>query len=116
MGCGRERQQKKTPIAFVILEEGVPWLRPRGFHSRVLAKCGWQFNRRSVRSEGDLSRHPVPGVQPGDLVGFGQRWLIERILDEIIDSAFEVEHGLADMDQLGGALAEDVDAEQPAGL
>src|SRR3981189_1506536 len=53
MGRGRERQQKKTPIAFVILEEGVPWLRPRGFHSRVLAECGWQFNRRSVRSEGD---------------------------------------------------------------
>jgi hypothetical protein len=49
------------------------------------------------------ARHPVPGIQPGDLVGFGQRRIVERILVEVIDAAFEVERGLADIDQFGGA-------------
>src|SRR3977135_3308111 len=63
-----------------------------------------------------LPRHPVPGIEPGDLVGFGQRRVIERVLDEIVDSAFEVEHRLADMDQLSRAFTENVHPKQPAGL
>ncbi len=61
-----------------------------------------------------LSRagHPVPGVEPGDLVGLRQRRIVEGIFDKIIDGAFEIEHSLTDVDQLRRAFAHDVDAEQ----
>src|SRR5882724_10854089 len=89
------------------------WSRPKGFAFEYFAMAG--------RDEGEvrcpwLPCHPVPRIQSGDLVGFRQRRIVERVLDEVVDRAFEVEHGLADMDQLGGAFAEDVHAEQAAGL
>src|SRR5665811_1294064 len=59
---------------------------------------------------------PVPGVEPRDLVGFGKGRVVERVLDEEVDSALQVDHRLADMDQLGRALADDMRAKQPAGL
>jgi hypothetical protein len=40
----------------------------------------------------------------------------QAAMDEVIDRAFEVEHGPADMDQFGDTLAENVNAEQPADL
>ena len=63
-----------------------------------------------------LAGHAVPGVEGGDLVGLGQGREVEGILDEIVQRAFQVEHGLADVDQFGGALANDMDAEQAPGL
>ena len=29
--------------------------------------------------------HAVPGIKPGDFIGFGERGVIERVLDEILD-------------------------------
>src|SRR5688572_21126854 len=58
--------------------------------------------------------HPVERIERCDLVPLRQRRIVERVLDEIVDRALEVEHCLADVDQLGSALAQDVDAEQPA--
>ena len=49
-----------------------------------------------------------------DLVGLRQGRIVEGILDEIIQRAVQVEHRLADMHQLGRALADDVHAEQAA--
>ena len=41
--------------------------------------------------------HAVPGVEAGDLVGFGERRIVEGVLDEILDGALEVQHRLSDM-------------------
>src|SRR5262245_42338471 len=60
--------------------------------------------------------HTVPGIEPGDLVGFGERRIVEGILDEIFDGALQVEHGLADVHEFGRAFADDVDAEEAARL
>jgi hypothetical protein len=43
--------------------------------------------------------------------GFGERRVVERVLDEIVDGAFQIQHGLADVNQFGrAALAQDVRA------
>ena len=52
-----------------------------------------------------LFLHPVPRIQRRDLVGFRQCRIVERVLDEVVDGAFEVQHRLADVDQLARALA-----------
>src|SRR6266496_2872646 len=70
-------------------------------HARASRHAGQSRPRTS-------SRHPVAGIQPGDLAGLRQRRIVECILDEIIDIAFEVERGLADMNQLWGVFAENI--------
>src|ERR1700730_3371420 len=46
------------------------------------------------------------------LVQFGERREVENQLDERIDRAAGFEHGHAEVDQFGGALAENLDTEQ----
>src|SRR3569833_360996 len=67
-------------------------------------------NRPSNRELG----HAVEGVEGGDLVGFGERGVVEGVLDEVVDGAAEVEDGLSDMYELGGAFADDVCAQELA--
>ena len=56
------------------------------------------------------SLEPVVG---GVLVGLGKgRNVVDR-LDEVVDPAVEVEHGLSVVHEFGRGLAEDMDAEQP---
>src|SRR6202047_4770992 len=59
---------------------------------------------------------PVDAVEGGPLVAFRERRVIEHRVDEVVDRAAEREHRLTDVDQLARTLADDVDAEQPAGL
>ena len=54
------------------------------------------------------------GVEGGDLVGLGQRRVVEDGVDQVVDGAAAAHHGLADVDEFGGAGAEDVHAEQLA--
>jgi hypothetical protein len=76
----------------------------------------WSNGAGPVRQpgEGSVAGHAVVSVERGDLVGFGERRIVEGVLDEIVERAAEVEHGLADMDELGRAFADDMDAEQLA--
>jgi hypothetical protein len=60
--------------------------------------------------------HAVPGIKACDLVGLRESRIVEGILDEIFDGALEVQHGLADVHQLCRTLADDMDAQQTAGL
>lgn len=61
----------------------------------------------------DLNRaHPVPCVQSGDLVGFGQGGIIEGVVHEKIHRALEVDYRLADVDEFGCPFADDMGAEQ----
>src|SRR5215469_15419009 len=59
---------------------------------------------------------PVDSVKRRHFVAFGQGRIIEYRFDEVVDPAAEGQHRLTDVDQLGCALADDVDAEQLAGL
>src|ERR1039457_5154137 len=70
---------------------------------------------RGSGETGDLA-HLVHRVQRGDLVRLGQGRVVEHGVDEVVDGAAAAHHGLADVDELGGAGAEHVDAEQLAGI
>src|SRR5437667_5812637 len=59
---------------------------------------------------------PVDAVEGRDLVAFRQGRVVEHRVDEVVDRAAERQHRLTDVDQLAGTLADDVDAEQLAGL
>src|SRR5437016_3013307 len=59
---------------------------------------------------------PVDAVERRYLVAFRERRVIEHRVDKVVDRAAEREHRLTDVDQLAGTLADDVDAEQLAGL
>src|SRR6476620_10024926 len=59
---------------------------------------------------------PVDAVEGRDLVAFRERRVIEHGVDEVVDRSAERQHRLADVDQLAGTLADNVDAEQLAGL
>ena len=60
--------------------------------------------------------HAVPGVEGGDLVGFGERRVVEDRIPEVSDITVVLHDRLADVDQFGGTLAEDVNAEQLQGF
>jgi len=62
----------------------------------------WELNRT----------HAVPRIQPGDLVGLGQGGIVEGVVDEEIHRALEVDHRLADVDQLRCPFAHDMGPEQ----
>src|SRR5262249_27382722 len=55
----------------------------------------------------------VHSVERGDLVGLGQGRVVEDGVDQVVDGAAAAHDRLPDVDQLGGAGAEHVDAEQP---
>src|SRR5262249_35635572 len=58
----------------------------------------------------------VRGVVGGDLVALGQGGVVEDGLQEVVEAAAQAEHGLADVDQLGGLRADAMGAQQPAVL
>ncbi len=64
----------------------------------------------ALAEAGDLA-HLVHGVQGGDLVGLGQGGVVEHRVDQVVDGAAAAHHGLADVNDLRGAGAEDVNAE-----
>src|SRR5262249_7000479 len=54
-------------------------------------------------------------VQPGegsDLVALGERRIVEDLLREVTNGAAERHHGLTDVHELGGALSDDVHAQE----
>jgi hypothetical protein len=59
---------------------------------------------------------PVHPVKRRDLVAFGQCRVVEHGFDEVVDLAAERQYRLADVDQLARTFADDVNAEQLAGL
>ena len=58
----------------------------------------------------------VRGVVRGHLVALRERRVVEHRLEEVVESAAERQHRLADVDQLGRLRAHAVDAEQRARL
>src|SRR5436190_1763668 len=62
------------------------------------------------------TRELIHAVKRRSLVAFGQRRIVENRVDEIVDFAFENQHGLPDVQQLGRAFANDVHAQDLAGF
>src|SRR5262249_53896446 len=58
------------------------------------------------------ARELVGSVEGGDLVAFGERRVVEDRTQEVVERAAEAEDGLSDVDQLGGAGADRMHAEQ----
>ena len=55
-------------------------------------------------------------VESRGLVALGKSWIVEYGVDEVFDRAAEDHDGLADVHQFAGAFADDVDAENFAGV
>ena len=58
----------------------------------------------------------IQPVQRRDLVRLGEGGEVEDVVDEVVDGAAEGHDGLADVDQLRGAGADGVDAEDVVGV
>src|SRR5215471_10873810 len=54
----------------------------------------------------------VEAVERGRLVALGQGRVVEHRVHEVVDGPPEGHHRLADVQELGGTLADDVDAEE----
>ena len=63
---------------------------------------------RKLAERAQLVHH----VQRRHLVGLGESRVVEDGVDEVFDGSAATHHGLADVHQLGGVRAEDVNAEQ----
>ena len=61
-----------------------------------------------------LYRELVVTVQRRHAVAFGQRRIVERVLDEIVDRPFVEKDGLTDVYDLCRSLAYGMDSKQPA--
>src|SRR5215471_20410269 len=59
-----------------------------------------------------LLRQLVRGVQRRDLVALRQRWIVEDGPQEIVEAPAEGEHGLADVNELGGTRPDGVHTQQ----
>ena len=59
---------------------------------------------------------PVDAVERRHFVALRQGRIIEHGVDEVVDFTVERQHRLTDVDQLARPFADDVDAEQLAGL
>src|SRR5690242_14994310 len=75
--------------------------------------------RRSGKSTGvewrvSAACQLIGRVEGRDLVALRQGRIIEDRIEEIVEPGPQAEHGLPDVEQLGGAGADDVDPEQPA--
>src|SRR5438876_1046751 len=55
----------------------------------------------------------IQAVQRGHLVGLRERRVVEDVVDEVVDGPAEGEDRLADVHELRGLLADDVDATEP---
>src|SRR5690349_20702506 len=82
------------------------------------ARETWREDTRAVRLVRRLTheRELVRGVESRDLVALGQRRVVEDRSEEVIESAAERDHGLSDVNQLRGAAADAVAAEQLAAV
>src|ERR1044072_3322828 len=72
-----------------------------------------EFATLNLSSE---ARELVDAVEGGSLVALGERRVVEDRVDEVVNRALQDHHGLADVQNLGRALADDVDAEDFARL
>src|SRR5689334_14512725 len=81
---------------------------PRCLRSRSSSGCAppSRSSPRSPRSES------IEAVERRDLVGLGERWVVEDAVAEVLDGSAVREHGLADVDDLGRTVADRVDAEE----
>ena len=77
-------------------------------------------SRRDVGRGGDGGPHERPQqqrpqlvhhIEGGDLVGLGEGRVVEDGVDQVLHGPTAAHHGLADVHQLGGGGAEDVDAQ-----
>src|ERR1700753_840277 len=59
--------------------------------------------------------HTVQSVERGNFITFRERWIVEDRIHKIIKLSAQRHHGLADVQQFAGALADDVDAEDGVG-
>src|SRR6516165_9833461 len=60
--------------------------------------------------------HAAQPIERRHLVALGQRGIVEYRVDEVVHGSVEGHDGLADVDQLAGALADDVHAQHLAGV
>ena len=99
-----------SPVPSVTPEESPP----RPLKEQGARRGPRQRGRRAVvfLDEGCSQRQPVRGVERRHLVALGERGIVEDGVEEVVEAAAEAEHRLADVDQLGGAGADDVHAEQ----
>src|SRR5258707_11206927 len=58
-----------------------------------------------------VAAQPVEAIKRGGLVAFRQRGIVEHGIHKVVDVAVVGEHGLTDVNQFAGALADDVDAQ-----
>src|SRR5713226_9094061 len=58
-----------------------------------------------------VAAQSVEAIKRGGLVAFRQRGIVEHSIHKVIDVAVVGEHGLTDVNQFAGALADDVDAQ-----
>src|ERR1044072_2356691 len=72
-----------------------------------------EFATLNLSSE---AREVVDAVEGGSLVALGERRVVEARVDEVVNRALQDHHGLADVQNLGRPLADDVDAENFARL
>lgn len=66
---------------------------------------------QAARSEPDRPLELIQPIQSGHFVGFRQGGVVEHRVAEILERATQCEHGLADMDDFGSAIANYMDAE-----
>src|SRR6202521_6346472 len=97
--------QALLPVRVLRLpSDGQPALRLTKPHSQEWL-C---YLPRAHFVSGEVAQAVVGGI----LIQFGERWEIENQFDERIDRAAGFEHGHAEVDEFGRALAEDLDAQQ----
>src|SRR5262245_26435647 len=93
-----------SSLESIVSSLGSPATRKTPCHETA----AWQYTRRGA-SEAQL----VEGVESGDLVALREGRIVEDRLEKVVHPAAEPEHGLADVDQLGRAGPDGVDAEEP---
>lgn len=50
----------------------------------------------------------IPDIERSNLVAFGECRIIEAVFDKVIDGSTKVQDGLPDVNELAGALADDM--------
>jgi len=62
-------------------------------------------------AEAERSLQSVIAVQCRHFIGFRKRWVIHHVINEVFNRSTVGDYGLADMNELGGTLADNMDAE-----
>jgi len=78
---------------------------------RTAGPCRYRGNADSPEVNQSYMPQLVQPVQRSDAICFSQRRKIEDVVNKIIHLAAERHDGLADVDQLGGACADDMDSQ-----